>query len=180
MAVHYLSDRDLAAALDHVLASPRDGGRLEMIVARPATDERRACESVLFSPETGVEGDRWAAAGEKADQQVSLMNARLLRLLAGDDEERMAQAGDNLVVDLDLSDENLPPGQRLRVGDALLEMTGALHTGCEKFAARFGRDATRFVNAAARRNLHLRGRYARVIEAGTVRVGDELWKIPSR
>jgi MOSC domain-containing protein YiiM len=177
MTVPYLSDQELQAALDDIVASPDDGGRVKAIVARPATDERRTSESAHFSVEAGVAGDRWAAAGGQADQQVSLVNSRLLHLLAGGDEERMAQAGDNLVVDLDLSDENLPPGQRLRVGDALLEMTAAPHTGCDKFAARFGRDATRFINAAARKNLHLRGRYARVIEAGTVRVGDEAWKV---
>ena len=90
----------------------------------------------------------------------------------------MALAGDNLVVDLDLGTDNLPAGQRLRVGDAVLEMTDAPHTGCNKFVARFGRDAAVFVNAAERRALRLRGRYARIVQAGTVRVGDRVEKVP--
>jgi MOSC domain-containing protein YiiM len=148
-----------------------------MIVVRPVEDERQVQQAAYLSPEGGVAGDRWAVRGGARQQQVSLMNARLLRFLAGGDEERMALAGDNLIVDLDLDAENLPPGQKLRVGEVLLEVTDAPHTGCGKFAARFGRDAARFVNAAERRTLHLRGRYAQVLEAGTVHTGDQLWKV---
>ena len=173
----YVSDQELDAALDQVLASPSDGGRVALIVVRPAQDKRETRREVHLSPEGGLDGDRWGMGGEPPDQQVSLMNARLLRLLAGGDEERMAQAGDNLVVDLALDDESLPAGQRLRIGDVLLEITGAPHTGCGSFAARFGRDAARYVNAAQRRGLHLRGRYARVLRAGTVCVGDEIVKV---
>jgi MOSC domain-containing protein YiiM len=177
MSETHLSSEQIEAGLAQVLASPHDGGAVVEIVIRPAEDERELCRAARLSPENGVEGDRWASA-DKPDprQQVSMMNARLLHLLAGD-EERMRQAGDNLVIDLDLGEENLPPGQKLRVGGVLLEVTDAPHTGCGKFAARFGRDAAQFVNAAARRDLHLRGRYARVLQAGTVRVGDRVQKV---
>jgi MOSC domain-containing protein YiiM len=174
----YLSTDEIEAGLEDVLASPRDGGQLAAIVARPGTDLRELRPQAYLSPEGGMEGDRWLPAGESSEQQVSLMNVRLLRYLAGGDQERMALAGDNLVVDLDLGAENMPAGQRLRIGDVVLEMTDAPHTGCAKFVARFGRDATRFINAAERRSLHLRGRYARIVEAGTVRVGDTVRKVP--
>lgn len=173
----YLSPAELEAALVEVATSPGDGGQVALIVVRPALDQRERHAAVRLSPEEGVEGDYWRARGGVVDQQVSLMNARLLRLLAGGDEARMAEAGDNLIVDLDLSDDNLPPGTRLRAGEVLLEMTDAPHTGCGKFAARFGPDAARFINAGERRGLHLRGRYARVIEAGTMHVGDGIWKV---
>jgi MOSC domain-containing protein YiiM len=110
--------------------------------------------------------------------QVSIMNSRLLKMIARDD-ERIGLAGDNLVVDLDLSEASLPVGQKLRVGEALLQVTDVPHTGCKKFTQRFGLDAVRFVNAAERKALHLRGVYARVLKAGTVRVGDSIRKVDS-
>jgi MOSC domain-containing protein YiiM len=102
------------------------------------------------------------------------MNARLLRLIA--EVERMPLAGDNLVVDLDLAAANLPVGQRLVVGEAVLEVTDLAHTGCDKFSERFGRDAVLFVNAAKRRELRLRGCYARVVKAGSVQAGAVIRK----
>jgi MOSC domain-containing protein YiiM len=104
------------------------------------------------------------------------MNARLLRLIAADD-ERMALAGDNLIVDLDLSQANLPAGQKLAIGEAVIQISDQPHTGCGKFAQRFGPDAVRFINAAERRPLRLRGVYARVLEAGTIHTGDAIHKI---
>jgi MOSC domain-containing protein YiiM len=89
----------------------------------------------------------------------------------------MALAGDNLIVNLDLSEANMPAGQRLTVGEALLEVTNLPHTGCGKFAERFGPDAVRYINAAERKPLRLRGLYARVLKAGTVRVGDVIQKV---
>jgi MOSC domain-containing protein YiiM len=87
-------------------------------------------------------------------------------------------AGDQLYLDLDLSDTNLPPGTRLTVGDATLEITPQPHTGCGKFAERFGSDAVKFVNGHEHKNLKLRGVYARVVQRGEIRTGDEVKKIP--
>ena len=85
-------------------------------------------------------------------------------------------AGDQLFVDLDLSAGNVPAGTRLRAGTALLEVTDAPHTGCDKFAQRFGVDATKFVNSAKGRGLNLRGVNARVIQPGIARRGDVIAK----
>ncbi|MGD8463929.1 MAG: MOSC domain-containing protein [Anaerolineae bacterium] len=182
-ATHRMTQQ-IEAALPNVLNSPQDYGLVQAIVIRPKEDERESMAAAHFSPELGVEGDRWVDSGQprlpdgRPDprSQVSLMNARLLKLLAGS-EERMALAGDNLVVDLDLSATNLPVGQRLAIGTVLLEITDIPHTGCSKFAERFGPDATRFVNAREYKSLHLRGRYARVLRAGTVQVGDAVHKV---
>jgi MOSC domain-containing protein YiiM len=179
---HYRTAEQLEAALPDALAAPRDAGALEMIVVRPAPGQRLRPASARLTPEAGVEGDAWTPppgpdGQPNTAQAVSLMNARLLRLVAGDDPERMALAGDNLIVDLDTSAENLPPGQKLAVGEALLEVTGAPHTGCGAFSERFGPDAARFVNNAQRKALHLRGRYARVLQAGAVHVGDTVRKV---
>ena len=74
------------------------------------------------------------------------MNARVVGLVAGD-RDRWALAGDQLYVDLDLRHANLPPGTRLQVGSAILEVSDLPHTGCGKFTARFGSAAIRFINA---------------------------------
>ena len=71
----------------------------------------------------GLVGDDWSKIGSTMtddgsphpDMQVTLMNARVIALLAGS-EERWSLAGDQLFVDLDLSTENLPPGDALAGG----------------------------------------------------------------
>jgi MOSC domain-containing protein YiiM len=104
------------------------------------------------------------------------MNSRILKMIAGNN-DRIGLAGDNLVVDLDLSEANISVGQKLAIGEVLLQITDMPHTGCGKFASRFGQDAVRFINAAERKSLHLRGLYARVLKAGTIRVGDVISKV---
>ena len=176
MKAEKLTAEQIEAGMSDVLASPRDRGKLEAIVIRPTQDQRELRETVYLSPAGGVEGDRWVSSKGDPRAQVSLMNARLLRMIAQDD-ERMPLAGDNLVVDLDLSEANLPAGQKLAVGEALIEVTDLAHTGCSKFAERFGPDAVRYINAAERRSLRLRGVYARVVKAGAVQIGDIVQKV---
>jgi MOSC domain-containing protein YiiM len=93
------------------------------------------------------------------------------------DHARWPLAGDQLYVDLELAEANLPAGTRLELGSAVIEVTEAPHTGCAKFTARFGSEATKLVNALEGRQLRLRGLNARVIEPGTVRVGDTIRKL---
>jgi MOSC domain-containing protein YiiM len=80
-------------------------------------------------------------------------------------------------VDLDLSDDNLPAGTRLRIGSAVIEVSAQPHTGCAKFVSRFGVDALNFVNAAERKPLHLRGINTRIVRPGVIRVGDRAEKL---
>ena len=177
----HLSRDELDAGLAHIQASPSDGGRLEMIVRRPRTDEREILDVAMLDPAAGLVGDKWRNhqhgrdPAEYSDMQITLMNARAAALVA-QSRERWALAGDQFYVDLDLGHENLPPGTRLRLGEALIEVTAVAHTGCRKFSARFGADATRFVNSKQGRQLNLRGVNAKVVEAGTVRVGDTATK----
>lgn len=167
----------LNAEIDLVLQSPPDRGSVEMIVVRPRQDQRSTPEEVEVSPEQGLHGDYWAwASAAYPEIQVTLINSRLLDLVAGG-RNRWPLAGDNLVVDLDLSPANLSPGQRLEVGTAVLEITDQPHTGCKKFSSRYGADALRFVNRGRGRDLRLRGIYAKVVEPGTITVGDLLIKV---
>ena len=106
------------------------------------------------------------------------MNFRVISLVAGD-KERWPLAGDQLYLDLDLSADNLPPGTRLALGSAVIQVTAEPHNGCQKFRSRFGVAAMKFVNSPLGKQLHLRGINAKVIHPGLIRVGDVVKKIPS-
>jgi MOSC domain-containing protein YiiM len=174
----------LLDGLDDVRRSPADDGTVELIVRRPATDEREVLDEAALDLVEGLVGDSWRARSSTktddgsahADMQLTVMNARAAALVAGD-AERRALAGDQLYVDLDLSAENLPPGTRLALGSAVIEVTAMPHTGCAKFGQRFGRDAVQFVNSPVGRALNLRGVNAKVVNAGTVKVGDRVRKL---
>jgi MOSC domain-containing protein YiiM len=97
------------------------------------------------------------------------MNIRVVDLIRLDG-VALEASGDNLLVDLDLSETALPVGTRLRIGTAVLEVSAEPHTGCKKFRERFGLDALKWVND--HRDRRLRGMNCRVLEAGTVAVGD--------
>lgn len=177
-APRHLSTTELENGLPAVLESPQDVGRLVAIVIRPATDQRRVVASANVSLEGGVEGDRWAmeSAGDTSGQ-ISIMNARFLRQIAGHD-DAVSLAGDNLIVDLDLSEENLPPGSRLAIGgQTVIEINATPHTGCGAFQRRYGADARAFMNSARGMQLHLRGRYGHVVNGGTIAVGDAVRKV---
>jgi MOSC domain-containing protein YiiM len=149
-------------------------GTVELIVRRPAEGEREVLEEAELHLEQGLVGDRWwAGAPRDTHAQLTLMSTRALEQIEPD-RSRWPQAGDQLYVDLDLAQEGLPAGTRLEVGSAVIEVTEAPHTGCGKFTARFGSDATRLVNSKDGRAKRLRGMNARVVEPGRVRVGDPI------
>jgi MOSC domain-containing protein YiiM len=147
-------------------------------VVRPTVDERLTPSSVEVSGALGVHNDRWSqgAARDYPDTQITIINSRLLDLVSGG-RERWALAGDNIVADMDLSQANLVPGQKLEIGSAILEITDTPHTGCNKFSGRYGAEALRFVNVGPGKEMRLRGVYARVVQDGTITVGDRIVKL---
>jgi len=185
-AMHHLARTELEAGLDHIRESPKEVGRVALIVRRPAVDEREVLNVGHLDQAVGLVGDTWRERpstrtpdhSPHPDMQLNVINARLAALVA-DDTSRMPLAGDQLFLDLDLSVTNLPAGTRLELGTAVIEVTEIPHRGCAKFAARFGQDAHRFVNSPVGRELRLRGLNAKVVVAGDVRAGDVVRKVPA-
>ena len=181
-ARHFSMD-ELEAGLPEVRRSPADGGTLVQIVVRPDKDLRELPQSGAVTPEDGLSGDRWKRYCTRVlpdgqlnpDCQLTLMNARANALVSGGD-GRGSLSGDNLIVDLDLSVSNLPTGQRLKIGEAIIEITEKPHTGCSKFSGRFGAEALKFVNSPEGCALRLRGVHAQVVQAGRITVGDRIEK----
>ena len=175
----------LEAGLAHIQASPKDAGTLDLVVRRPAVGERDVIDVAELSLDEGVVGDTWNQrsssrtedGGPHPDMQLNIINARLSRLVGGPNDDDRALAGDQLHVDLDVSEANLPPGTRLAIGDAVVEVTDQPHTGCPKFAARFGATALRFVNVGVGKGLRLLGINAKVVTPGTIRRDDTITKL---
>ena len=175
--------QELEAGLDDIRNSPKERGVLALIARRPACEKREVLQEAEISLSEGLVGDNWKTRGSTRtpdgtahpELQLTLMNARVIGMIAAE-REHWALAGDQLYVDLDLSTANLPPGTRLQIGTAVVEITAYPHTGCKKFAARFGPDATKFVNSPIGRELQLRGVHAKVFQPGIVRVGEAVTK----
>jgi MOSC domain-containing protein YiiM len=177
------SPSELEAGLGHVRAAPREEGTVELIVRRPAVDEREVVTEAELDVDDGLVGDNWRARGRSGgrrppnpDTQITVMSSRAVALAAGE-RDRWPLAGDQLYVDLDLSGENLPPGTRLAIGTAVIEVTAEPHTGCKKFAARFGLETLEAFNSPEGRALNLRGINTRVLQPGAVRVSDAVRKL---
>jgi MOSC domain len=185
--IKFLTTSELENELELIRQSPRDAGRLVMIVRRPAQGQREVLQQGELDLAEGLVGDGWKLRGSPLnpdgsadlEAQLTLMNARAIQLLA-QAQERWLLAGDQLFVDLDLSVENLPPGSRLAIGPAAIEVTARPHTGCNLFQERFGRDAVLFVNSKAGKELRLRGLNARVVQPGVIHTGDTVQKCPTQ
>jgi MOSC domain-containing protein YiiM len=162
------------------------------LAARPALDRgvvREICrrlpggvheslQSARVSVEEGLVGDRWRLSDDPERlSQITFMNATAAACVAHAGAPPLA-AGDNFLVDLDLSERALPVGAQLRLGSALLEVTAEPHLGCSKFRQRFGAGAVRWVNHKDCRSERLRGVNLRVLRAGSVCVGDSIEVLP--
>lgn len=180
----HLTRAQLDAGLDEIRRAPRDEGVLRLIVRRPTVGARELLHEAELNPIEGVAGDSWrlrtsrrtADGSPHPDMQLNIINVRAIALMA-QDEARWPLAGDQLFIDLDLSEANLPPGTRLAIGSAVIEVTDQPHTGCGKFVERFGLDAMEWVNSPLGRELRLRGLNARVVSQGTIRAGEPVRKL---
>jgi len=157
---------------------------LDLIVRRPTVNERELLEQAELDLLQGLVGDTWNRRRSKStpdgspniEMQITVINSRAAALVARE-KNRWQLAGDQLYIDLDLSAENLPAGTRMALGSAVIEVTAPPHLGCQKFVARFGLEAMKFVNSPLGRELRLRGIHARVVQAGQICTGDLARKI---
>jgi MOSC domain-containing protein YiiM len=179
-AMRHRTRVDLEPHLDHLRAAPKEQGEVVLVACRPGPGSRQLLAEGRLDLDEGLVGDGWRTRRGRTrdgrpdpDKQVTVMSARMAALL-DDDPRRQVLAGDQLYLDLDLSVDNLPPGARIAVGGAVLEVTGKAHTGCVKFVRHFGEEAMRFVNGRVGKRLRLRGLNARVVTPGTVRPGDRV------
>jgi hypothetical protein len=180
----HLTAAELLAGLDDIRRSPKDAGVLDLIVRRPAVNEREMLHEAELHLAGGLVGDTWSGrpsgstpdGSPNVEMQITVINSRVAALVA-QERNRWQLAGDQLYVDLDLSAENLPVGTRLALGSAVIEVTAPPHLGCQKFVARFGLDAMKFVNSPVGKELRLRGLHARVVQPGQIRTGDRARKV---
>jgi len=170
--------------LDHIRLSPKHEGVVDLIVRRQAINEREVLEQSELDPVEGLVGDTWNRrrststpdGSPNIEMQITVINSRVAALVARE-KSRWQLAGDQLYVDMDLSAENLPSGTHLALGSAVIEVTAPPHLGCQKFVARFGLEAMKFVNSPLGKELRLRGLHARVIQAGRISTGELARKV---
>ena len=138
----HLTMSELEAGLDEIRCAPRDEGVLELIVRRPAVNDREILEEAELHLVEGLVGDSWKRRRSKTTpdgspnplMQLNIMNSRATALVARN-KDRWQLAGDQLYLDMDLSEENVPAGTRLSLGAAVMANNAPPHLGCQKFVA---------------------------------------------
>jgi MOSC domain-containing protein YiiM len=169
----FLALADLERRLEALPRSPTERGTITLIVRKGPGGVRETPDRTVVTPEGGVPGDAWGRQPMRdPDAQLAVMQRDVAHLIANG--QPLTLFGDNLVLDLELSQENLPAGSRVRAGGAILEVSATPHNGCRKFRSRFGDAALRFVSRRDLRPRNLRGIYMRVVEAGEIGPGDDV------
>ena len=177
----HITAQELADALPHVLAAPKDETVVESLCFRPARNQRSFPDRLRLTRSEGIPGDRWLTepwlqlpdGSPDPEIQVSILPLRVLDLVWRD-REGTVHPGDPIVADLDCSTANLPPGTLLAVGTAVLRVSALFNEGCVKWKARYGAAARDWIEAPGHPDLRLRGILCAVEQDGEVAVGDAL------
>lgn len=159
-----------ASPLAQLMAGPMRPGRVAWLGLRPKRREpMQAVSTATLDPAEGVLGDRYKSHGART-RQVTLIGAEDLAAIAafmGADRVEPEQLRRNVVV----AGINLLAlkGRRFRLGGAVLEHTGECHP-CSRLEETIGPGGYNAVRGHG-------GITARVLEAGEVRLGDEVARI---
>lgn len=163
---------------------PGDSALVESLAVRPGPPGmREARDEIELDPVRGALGDRWERktwlylpdARPDPRVQLALCNTSLLALMqaaAG----TQHHPGDTIFSNLDLGEQNLATGSRLRVGTAVIEISDVENDACAQFAEHYGEVVFKWIREPANRALRLRGVFARVVVGGKVRVGDVIMR----
>ena len=174
---------ELDAALAHIAAAPKDGAPIEQLCLRPGYGARRFVDEITLTAANGIPGERWSTApwlrlddgSPHRGIQVSILQRRVLDLVWRD-RAGTPHPGDTFIVDMDLSEANLPVGTLLRVGTAHLRVSEVFNDACVKWKTRYGSAAKDWVTAPGHPALRLRGVLCSIVADGVIRTGDRLLK----
>jgi hypothetical protein len=123
---NHKSETEIEYFIDKVKESPKVDGKVILLLARGENFERTYHETFEISNKNGISNERWGNSKQmNRTGQISIMNARILRVISGSN-ERMGLAGDNIIVDFNL--ENIKPGQLISIGNTILKVTTKPHT----------------------------------------------------
>ena len=169
-------------AVEFARCAPVAFGQVDLLINRPSEGVHVPVAQLTLDRAAGIVGDRWSTTAWKtlADGapdpriQVSLTNTKVMRCFTGPAPNAVHGCGDNLYVDFNLTEAQLPVGTRLKVGSAVLEVSDVVNDACGKFAQRFGADALKWVRSPENAPLRLRGIFCTIVASGQVSLGDRI------
>ncbi|WP_422053719.1 hypothetical protein [Shimia sp.] len=170
-------------ALPHVMAAPKDGAAISHLCLRPERNARRFVDEIPLTKAQGIPGERWMTqpwlrtedGAPHPGIQVCIIPKRVMDLVWSPDGE-VLHPGDTFAADIDTSEANLPSGQLLAVGSAVLRVSDVFNDACVKWKARYGGDAYDWIRTPEHCTLRLRGILCSVERDGVIRSGDVLGK----
>ncbi|MEM7789828.1 MAG: hypothetical protein AAF546_00370 [Verrucomicrobiota bacterium] len=178
-------DPDFSWAIQLAEEAECETGRVCELMKRPEEGSHIPVKSLYLDPVEGIQEDRWSETSwlrlpnGKPDPrvQVSINNINVMRVFTGSAPDSIFRCGDNLYVDFNLTELNLPSGTLLKVGTATLEVSDIQNDACGKFADRFGTEAFQFVRHPENLPYRLRGIFCSILLSGVVNVGDSIVKL---
>lgn len=170
--------------LDDQRNAPKDMAEIDILCVRPALGERIYPDSIEVDTKKGVIGDRWSKINWvlKDDgtpderNQISILPKRIYEGICLASPGQF-YPGDTIIADIDASFENFPIGQKIQIGETVLEVSDVPNYGCEKWRDRYGMPAWKFIAHKDYQHLRLRGFLCQVVQSGTIHKSDKIRKI---